>query len=581
MWRDSPLGSIVHNMTTRRLIEKLQHLRTDFNARSRAKRHRLLTQCAQDPFDAVRDLRDYHDALLFIAAYPDDADMLRRANAELRRIARITRDIHQSNRRREIDRLADSGMAGTITTCAFSVEAAEWLARRFGRSVELDWEDGSAGEKLDECLNLLVARVERDGLLSDRLTTQEWFRLARGSQHKTDLAWLVDRFNRLDATPELREQAFESLDLRMRWSLTDKIASRTFARFPRRPTFFQDAAIVRAGSLREEMARPLPATRRLPIKQARALLDVCRATLCVRHREIDTLTYASERDVTLFRLDRGVDVAVFGMVPDRRLPIESYYGFVAARNRVPVGYGGGWLFGKRCEIGVNIFDAFRGGESGFIFRQIMRAYHQSFGARRFLVDPYQFGADNTEAIRSGAYWFYDRLGFRPADEKTRRLAETERSKRLTDRSYRSPTRILRRLARTKLILDLDAEGETRRDEIVLSDIGLAVTRWIGRRFSGDREAATRWAVERAKRDLGVRHLSKWPPDECRSFERLSVLLGLIPDLGKWSPTEKKSLVALMRAKGGVSEQRYVRAMCAHARLRAALLGGTVKLCLLA
>ncbi len=516
-----------------------------------------------------------------MAATPDDAEMLRLVNLELRRITRITRDTLKAGRQREIDRLADSGMAETVTTCAFSVEAAEWLARRFGRSAELDWDDGSAGEKLDEFLNLLVAGVERDGLLSDRLTTREWIRLARGSQHTTDLAWLVDRFNRLGATPELREQAFESLDLRIRWKLTDKIASRTLARFPRRPTFFQDEAIVRAGSLRGEMARSLPATRRLPIQQARDLLDVCRATLCVRHREIDTLTYASERDVTLFRLDRGVDVAVFGMVPDRRLPIESYYGFVAARNRVPIGYGGCWLFGDRCEIGVNIFDAFRGGESGFVFRQIMRVYHQYFGARRFLVDPYQFGADNAEAIRSGAYWFYDRLGFRPTDESARRLAVMERSKCLTDRSYRSPARVLRRLARSKLTFDLDGEVDTQCDEIELSEIGLAVTRWIGREFDGDREAAGRWAVERARRDLGVRGLSKWPPDERRSFERLSVLMGLIPDLGKWSPTEKKSLVALMRAKGGISERRYIRAIRGHARLQTTLLGGTVKLGLLA
>ncbi|MFQ5501936.1 MAG: hypothetical protein ACE5EQ_06495 [Phycisphaerae bacterium] len=564
-------------MSTQRLIDNLRRLRTDFNARSREKKRILLTQCARDPFGVVRDLRDYHDLLLFMAATPDDAEMLRIVNTELRRIARITRDIMKSGRRREIDRLVDSGMAGTVTTCAFSVEAAAWLARRFGRSVELDWEDGSAGEKLDEFLNLLVAGVERDGLLSDRLTTREWNRLARGSQHTTDLAWLVDRFNRLEATPELREQAFESLDLRICWRLTDKIASRTFARFPRRPTFFQDDAIVRAGSLCGEMARPLPATRRLPIQQARDLLDVCRTTLCVRHREIDTLTYASERDVTLFQLDRGVDVAVFGMVPDRRLPIESYYGFVAARNRVPIGYGGGWLFGDRCEIGVNIFDAFRGGESGFVFRQIMRVYHQFFGARRFFVDPYQFGADNAEAIRSGAYWFYDRLGFRPTDEKARQLAETERSKRIVDRAYRSPARILRRLARSKLAFDLDGEGNMRRDEIELSEIGLAVTRWIGCEFDGDREAAGRWAVERARRDLGERGMSKWPPNERRSFERLSMLLGPISDLSEWTTRDKKSLVALMRAKGGISERRYIRAIRAHAKLRAALLGGMVKL----
>ncbi len=46
---------------------------------------------------------------------------------------------------------------------------------------------------------------------------------------------------------------------------------------------------------------------------------------------------------------------------------------------------------------------------------VLGAAHRVFGCERFIVNPYQFGAGNAEAIRSGAFWFYYRLGFRPVD----------------------------------------------------------------------------------------------------------------------------------------------------------------------
>jgi len=418
--------------------------------------------------------------------------------------------------------------------------------------------------------------------LSDRFTTRQWFELARGAGRRSDLCWLVERFERLEASPELRERAFDGLDLKVGWRLKDAGASRTFARFPKRRLFYQKDALHRAVRLRELMARPLPAGRSrgaaasskgngtLSVAEARPLLDACRVTLCVRRREIDTLSYVNEHEVSLFRLERGIDLAVFGMRPERRLPIESYIGFVLARNRVPVGYGGGWVFCDRSEIGVNIFDEFRGGESALLFGQVLRVYHQYFGARRFVVDPYQFGAGNTEAIRSGAFWFYDRLGFRPLDEKLRSLADGERARIQQDRSYRSPAKVLRRLARSKLVFDMDVDGGLDKSDVALSDVGIAVTRWIGERFDGDRQAAERWALRRAASDLNVRGLATWPSDERASFGRLSVLLGPIRRLSGWSDAEKKTLVALMRAKGGVRERSYVWKLRRHGRLRAAL-----------
>jgi len=50
------------------------------------------------------------------------------------------------------------------------------------------------------------------------------------------------------------------------------------------------------------------------------------------------------------------------------------YWFMMFKNGYPMAYGGGWLFGKRSLLGINIFESFRGGESAFVFAQLLRTY---------------------------------------------------------------------------------------------------------------------------------------------------------------------------------------------------------------
>ena len=67
----------------------------------------------------------------------------------------------------------------------------------------------------------------------------------------------------------------------------------------------------------------------------------------------------------------------------------------------------------RVNTGANIFDEYRGSEAAFLWVQVMRVYHHLTGCTRYIANPYQFGADNDEARKSGAFWFYYRLGYRP------------------------------------------------------------------------------------------------------------------------------------------------------------------------
>lgn len=557
----------------RSILRELSDLRRDAGPAAARRRLALLRRAraslrerragaARPDADALRRL---HDELLFLCAYPDEPRVLSAAENALRH---VTSEIVAAATRAAA--LRNSGIAATVVEHGFSVDLLAWLAEHFGRAVAPAWDDGSLGAAFDELLPLLGTSSEADGTITHRLTTRQWVRRAMGRAGGAELAWIVDRLRRLPAAPVVLDHVVEALDLTVRWRLARRGPSRSFTRFPPRPTFYQREPLLRRVDVQAAIAERLPPPKRLTPSAAAALIDAARATLAVRGRETDPVTYANPREVALFRLERGVDVALFGMAPERRQPVESFFGFVAARNRVPVGYGGGWVFFERCEIGVNLFEEFRGGESAFVFSQVLRVYARHFRARQFIVDPYQFGADNQEAIQSGAFWFYHRLGFRPIEAAVRRLADAELSRIGRDPARRSPPRVLKRLAASKLFLDVGAARPAARFAPVAPDLvelGLALTGWIGRRFRGDRDAAQRWAVRRVAQALGVSTRDGWRANERVWFERLAPLVAMAPELSRWAPSERRALAAVLRLKGGPRERAYALTLQQHSRLQ--------------
>jgi hypothetical protein len=213
---------------------------------------------------------------------------------------------------------------------------------------------------------------------------------------------------------------------------------------------------------------------------------VLRTTFVLTSRETDPGTYLDERALTVVDLERGLTVAVYGMVPARQLPLESYVGFTLFKNGLAAAYGGAWLLGPRAGFGMNIFEPYRGGESGFMMCQVLRVYRQLFGVSFFEVDAHQFGLDNPDGIATGAFWFYYRYGFRPLDAALARLAERERAKIQRTSGYRSSEKTLLRFTGSNVALNFGGPVPTH-----VFDLLVPVTRMVARRYGGDRQAAER------------------------------------------------------------------------------------------
>lgn len=530
--------------------------------------HRVTKLLAGKPSLKVHDpqlFRQYHDELLFLSAFPASPQLLTVADREL---VRIADDLGQ-RRAADADSLENSGMANTPVVHSFSIDILRWLTnRRPAATAEFVWNDDSLGAAFDEMLPTLVAPAERDGVLTQRWTTREWLRRARG--RNSEIAWVIERFGSLDCPPPIIDRLFESLELNVRWQLSSRGPSRTFLRFPRRPLFWQRDDSGHRVDLQATLSHALPPMAPLRSGDAQRMIDIARSALAVRCRETDPVTYANPAEVTLFHLDRGVDVALIGMQTDRRQSVESFIGFIAARNRVPIAYGGGWLFFERCEIGVNLFPEFRGGESAFIFGQVMRTYAQHFRIKQFTVAPFQFGADNDEAIRSGAFWFYHRLGFRPVDTALRRLADAEHARIQRNREYRTSHRTLRRFTESNLFLNVGGPQPPAKFAPVAPDLihlSANLTHWLGRRNRRGSRITREDAHRAVVRALDAANPATTPVTTQIGIENLAPLIAMIPKLKSWPARERRDLLNVIRMKGGRRERDFVLALQQQRRLR--------------
>ena len=541
---------------------KPQRLRSshEVNLRDQMARHRYVR--LDDPRRLVR----YHDTLLFLLAYPKNGTLAAEAERELKRVAAAARAIGARRTRADNSRLFGTGIAWSETSCAFSYAVARWLAREHPADAEIDYAGEDAGS-FKSVLRLSLPPMEYDVAGEHRQTLAEFFEEAKGGSPATKLGWTIDQFELLPCGERVREHLFEALELFIRLSPKDGPLSRTFARGLPIPTVMHSGGLQRNFDLKRLITKPLPPSRRLSRSDRVRLIDAARGILATLGRETDVISLATEAGVESFDLEHGVSIALYAMPPERRFPLDPHVGFMVFKNRIPVAYGGGWPFLGTCKIGINVFEPFRGGESAYLFGQVLRVYARQFRAERFLVEPYQIGEGNPEGVRSGAFWFYYRLGFRPLSERHAALARDEFGSIAARRGYRSPLAIMRRLSHADLELRVRADARTAGVWSEPAHLSAAVSAWIARDFAGDRAVAQRTAHDRVATALAIHDLDRWTSAERAAFESMSLLLAMIPDLAAWSAKDRRDCAKVIRAKGAHDESEYARRSASHRMLR--------------
>jgi hypothetical protein len=552
--------------TASRALAELAELKLRFGPESARRKRELLRRLEAAHLTLAAELLRLHELLCFWRAYPDDRPLLRMVERLLRRFD------ERPDLRRHRAALRDSGLAGTGIRYEFYMQMAQWLARSWPGRLAVDWPAFRRQEKLDKVLSLLALYCETPGLDDSALTTREWVERLAGPD-ETDAEFLVHRIAALPLDTHFREYFYEHLALPLKVIPGPGGPSRTRARVKGQPVTFQTGPLnLSRPDLQEELKIPPLSIRPAAGSLGRSIVDLAREAMVTRSRDLDAFAFGDPRDVRLIDCGDGLQFAAIGLIPERRLMLEAVYGFLTLKNGVPVGYVlNSALFGS-VEVAFNVFDTYRGAEAGYIYGRLLATLHHLFRADAFTIYPYQLGGDgNEEGLASGAWWFYQKLGFRARDPKVLALMERELARMKKEPRHRSRRATLEKLAAENVYYYM---GQPRDDVIgllPLGNLGLRITDDLSRRFGSQRHRAIKTCRTEAMQLLGLPNLKGWTPDERLALDRWSPLVLILPEVRRWTQGDKHDLVRVIRAKGGPRESDFTIAFDRHAKLRRAVL----------
>ena len=558
------------------LLDSLDDTKRRFDKRSAIELLRLLKKVAGLNFKDAELLIRFHEALLFLRAYPHSNSGLKLTETVLQHFARRVDQLREADA--DLSPLDDpevSGIAGTSVTSNFSYEIIRWLVATHPSQLAIDWEWFDDEERLGAIGSRFMPLLEEDAVVEANVPYFEWVRAAKGQQK--ELAWLIARFASLQMPTKAKAELYDSLKLHVRWTPSFR-ATRTGMKLPVRKVFYHDTPLItrRDVSLAAELNSPPLTIKKLSSAQGERILDLARETSATRYRELHGFTYGDPRRVLHANIGRGVDLYFNGVPPERRLPLRAYHSAMIFKNGVPVGYFEGLSLFERMESGFNFYYTFREGETAWIYARVLRLCRQLLGVTAISIDPYQVGYENEEGIESGAFWFYRKLGFRPVRPELLKLTLAEEKKIVERKGYRTPYSVLRKLAKGHMLFQTPSGNSTPSestglrksdlDSFQIRNIGLSVQRRMATQFRGDANLIRAASVAFTKHTLKLR-TNHWKNAELEALENFALVLAQIPGISKWSELEKAEAARVIRAKAGPDEARYLKLMQRHQRLR--------------
>jgi len=568
-----------------RHLTQLEACRYRFGSHESAHVVKLLRRLDAARFADPASLIRFHEALLFLRAFPQGPSVVRATGRILNSFRNKVEALRKGSADMDdFDTFEVSGIAGTEMEDTLSFDVARWLIKRMPGRVEIAWDHYEPGRELGTTGPRFIPLLEDDAYVEADTPWRQWLEAAvakparKTSASPARLAsWLISRFEQLPLPPAQKAELYESLRVPLRWSLENSLISRTRNWKPVRRVFYHSEPLISRSqvSLPNELARRPPKLTKLSRKQGEQVMDMIREVMLVRYRELYGTTLGDAASVVRTDLGRGVTIYLWNLPPARRLPLRAYVAGLTLKNGVPINYIEAMGLCDWIEIGFNTFYTYRQGETAWIYAQVLRSLRQLTGATTFSVYPYQIGKNNDEGIDSGAFWFYRKLGFRSGRPDLEQLARREEQKIAADPRYRTPPRTLKRLAAAHVFYELcgyDLSGSKPGawDNFSTRNLGLRVNRRMADKFEGDSTKIRQASPAEVGRALAITP-ARWSPTERRAFENWALVLALIPDLRRWSTEEKQDVVKIIRAQAAPNEMRYLRRTQHHPRLRDELL----------
>src|SRR5262249_13266598 len=300
----------------------------------------------------VDSLIRFHDALLFLRAFPQSAAVIRQTDSLLADVGQQVAKLREAGV--DVSRLDEedvSGIAGTRLRDKFTYEVALWLAQRYPKQVRAEWDIDEQARRLGAFLPRFLPLIEDDCLVEADTPYLKWLGNATGQGQ--ELNWLLQRIQDRPNPISERTELYDALGLELHWELGDSLASRTLARRPVPEFFFHQEPLIRRNqvSLAQEFNSAPLVVRKLGSSEGEEILDMCRDAVTVRYRELYGTTRGDPSHVWEADAGRGARIFMWGLAPDRRLPLRAYHAGFTLKNGIPVNYIEGISLFEWMEIG--------------------------------------------------------------------------------------------------------------------------------------------------------------------------------------------------------------------------------------
>ena len=464
------------------LLNCIHALRNEFSAAAQNKLPGCLQETAKINFISPAHWKQYYQDLQFLLAYPASANIYRLAKKEAGRVAGFL----QRNPK-TAQALSHSGLPGTLVTGCFSHRLNSILLKEDPSQITLH---SFAGNKIlaMQWLGNSLSELEKEMLSEEEFSWKDWIQRFGGNTAREQLAFFLSQTEISGHSITTREACFAVFEIFTTIRLPDQFSRFCSTTGKRITPFFHSAGLEKKGA-DHLFTFDDSCFKQIPVSAAdqRRLVRYAQNAISPFFKETDPFTYAQPRETAYYDAGRGIGIALFYMLPEKKLALETYCGYLLLKNNVPLAYGGGWMLGAQCRFGLNILPGFRGGESVLIAQQLMRLYIKEFRVKQIIVEPFQIGKNNPEGIRSGAFWFYYKMGFRPLQPPLNSLAAKEFEKMGRRKSYRSNATVLKQLSASYLCLQAGEKAPVQHYDIIR--ISNRVSSLISEKFENSRVLA--------------------------------------------------------------------------------------------
>ena len=526
--------------TTNASTTKLFSIRNQYGKQTALEKLQLLSNINLKNIKNKKAAQTLYSALLFLQAYPDNKAVYQQA-------AQLSGSLkEQVNNNENLQyKLYNSGVTGTTICAAFSFEMTKWLRKTKPLSVKFNSFE-SDDEQIQSFISVVMDKAESEIFQDCNAEWKGWLKKLR-KPGEDILDQMIAIFDCSNIRQEVKDEIWNVIGINVEINLVDN------CRLPASLTkIFYHPSLIRKASKNEPMPKPVAV--KLTDTEAEQIID-CSKIILIRHlREIDPISFTSAKLVSYYHLQRGISIALIAMLPQRRHPIDSYMAYVVFKNGLPVSYGASWVLFNSSRIALNVFPDYRGGEAKYIFNQVLQLHAQVYNLKRFTVDPYQIGKDNSDGIHSGSFWIYYNAGFRPIEKQQQQIAATEAAKIQANKKYRTAPAVLKTLAESRLELILQ-KNAVRFDA---TDMSRAYAGILTKKYNSNRQLAQKNAVKKLAAILQIKNYQ----DDNINFVLKNWAVFLLckeNELKKNSPL-KRTLKTLFSLKATGSEEAYITAL---------------------